>query len=49
MGQTRLIEIDFSNRDRNRETWEVFKEQLQAAKKELMNLKDIGWLPEDLR
>jgi len=49
MGQTRLIEIDLSNSDRNRETWEAFKEQLQAAKKTMMNLKDIGWLPEGLR
>lgn len=49
MGRTAVIKMDLSNQDRNRETWRLFKEELQTAKKSLMNLKDIGWLPEDLR
>lgn len=49
MGETALIRIDLSSPDRNRKTWSEFKKKLQTAKKSLMNLKDIGWLPEDLR
>jgi len=49
MGRTAVIRIDLNNRDKDRETWRIFKEKLQAAKESLMNLRDIGWLPNDLR
>lgn len=48
MTWARLIQIDLSNRDRDRETWTTFKKELQKAKELLMNQADIGWLPQDL-
>lgn len=49
MGLTSLISIDLHNQEPNRETQNEFKENLQTAKMMLMESKDIGWLPEDLR
>jgi hypothetical protein len=44
------VTIDLVNEGKvNQETWKKFREELQNAKTALMNLKDIGWLPEDLR
>ena len=42
------IIVDLSNQDRDKEIWRIFKEDLQNAKTRLMNLNDVGWLPEDL-
>jgi len=49
MNWTVLIIIDLHNRDKNMETWKEFKEKLRKAKTFLMDLKDIGWLPKDLK
>ena len=49
MHWTLPIVIDLHNKAGDRKTWEIFKEELQAAKMMLMESKDIGWLPEDLR
>jgi hypothetical protein len=44
------VTIDLVNEGKvNQETWQKFKEELQKAKTMLMESKDIGWLPEDLR
>lgn len=44
------VSIDLHNEGKvERETWKKFREKLQSAKMALMNSKDIGWLPEDLR
>jgi len=43
------IIIDPHNKAGNKETWDKFNEELQNAKTSLMNLKEIGWLPEDLK
>jgi len=44
-----LIIIDLNNNEGNRETWDKFREETRTAKKCLMDLKDIGWIPEDLK
>ncbi len=50
MHWTLPVAIDLHNDGKvNEETWKIFKEKLQSAKTDLMNSKDIGWLPEDLR
>lgn len=49
MNWTVLIIVDLHNKDENEETWKEFKEKLQKAKTSLMDLKDIGWLPKDLK
>jgi len=49
MHWTLPIKIDLHNKAGDRKTWEIFRENLQAAKTMLMESKDIGWLPEDLR
>jgi len=49
MHWTLPIAVDLHNRDVDRKTWKIFRENLQNAKKVLMESKDIGWLPEDLR
>jgi len=50
MHWTNPVIIDLHNDGEvNPETWKIFKDELQKAKTSLMNLKDIGWLPEDLR
>ncbi len=43
------IIIDLHNKTGNKETWDKFNEELQNAKTSLMNLMEIGWLPEDLQ
>ena len=48
MHWTLPVIIDLHNRESDRETIRVFKENLQQAKIQLMNLKDISWLPADL-
>jgi hypothetical protein len=42
-----IIDLQYSERDG--ETIRAFEENLQQAKTQLMNLKDIGWLPKDLK
>lgn len=49
MHWTLPMAVDLHNRDVNKETWNIFRENLQNAKNALMESKDIGWLPEDLR
>jgi len=49
MHWTVSIIIDLHNKAGNKETWDKFNEELQNAKTSLMNLKEIGWLPEDLK
>ena len=49
MNSVSLIRVDLGHVNRNQKTWDMFNERLQAAKTSLMNLKDIGWLPEGLR
>jgi len=45
-----LVIIDLHNDGKvDKETWKKFKEELQRAKTFLMNLKEIGWLPKDLK
>jgi len=46
---TVLVMVDLYNKQSNRETLKVFKENIQQVKTELMNLKDISWLPKDLK
>jgi len=43
------ISMDLHNQQSDRETGRIFREKHQTAKKFLMESKDIGWLPEDLR
>lgn len=45
---TTAIIVDINNKTENKETWETFKENQKEAKAALMNLSDVGWLPEDL-
>ena len=49
MTQAALVMIDLYNKESNKETFEEFKEHLQQAKTQLMNLKDINWLPKGLK
>lgn len=49
MSSVSVIRVDLGQRDRSHTNWEMFKKRLQAAKENLMNLKDIGWLPEGLK
>jgi len=49
MHWTRAIAIDLHNRERDKKTWEIFRERLQTAKMMLMESKDIGWLPDNLK
>ncbi len=49
MNMTAPIIVDLRNQDRDREIWRTFKEDLQNAKTRLMNLNDVGWLPEELK
>jgi hypothetical protein len=49
MNWTSAVSMDLHNRDSNRETVNIFKEKLQNAKMMLLESKDIGWLPKDLR
>jgi len=44
-----LIIIDINNKDGNKEVWKEFREETRTAKKFLMDLKDIGWIPDDLK
>ena len=44
-----LIIIDLNNDEGNTETWNQFREETKTAKQNLMDLKDVGWLPEDLK
>jgi hypothetical protein len=44
-----LISEDLHNRSVDRETPRGFTDRLQEAKTQIMNLKDIGWLPKDLK
>ncbi len=46
---TTAIIVDLGNQDNDKETWKMFKEKLQEAKIQLMNLSDVGWLPEELK
>jgi len=46
---TVLVMVDLYNKQSNRETLKVFKENMQQVKTELMNLKDISWIPKDLK
>lgn len=46
---TTPIIVDLHNNASNQETIDKFNEKLQNAKTSLMNLKEIGWLPEDLK
>lgn len=46
---TAAIIVDLSNKDFDREIRNTFRESLQTAKQYLLDKKDIGWLPEDLR
>lgn len=43
------VMIDLNNNQSDAETLRIFEEHLQKAKRNLMDLKDIGWLPEDLK
>lgn len=49
MHWTLPIAVDLHNKNVDRETVKIFRENLQNAKKALMESKDIGWLPEDLK
>lgn len=43
------VMIDIPNENVDRETKNTFRQRLQTAKQYLLDKKDIGWLPEDLR
>ena len=49
MHWTNAVRNNLSNNESNEKIFRNFKEKLQKAKKDLMELKDIGWLPEDLK
>jgi len=49
MHGTNLIIIDLKNREVDRETWNKFKKEIRESKKMFMDLKEVGWLPEDLK
>ena len=45
---TTAIIVDLRNKTGDKKTWEKFKEKREKARTQLMNLSDVGWLPEDL-
>lgn len=49
MNGTTLIIVDMNNRERDRKTWDKFKNDILEAKNMFMDLKNVGWLPEDLK
>ena len=49
MSLTQVRAINLHNKEKDPESWKEFKEEIQKAKIQLMDIKDIGWLPKDLK
>lgn len=49
MSLTQVRAINLHNKEKDTESWKEFKEEIQKAKIQLMDKKDIGWLPKDLK
>ena len=49
MSLTQVRAINLHNKEKDTESWKEFKEGIQKAKIQLMDLEDIGWLPKGLK
>ena len=49
MSLTQARAINLHNKEKDTESWKEFKEGIQKAKIQLMDLEDIGWLPKGLK
>lgn len=49
MQLTNVRVINLHNKEKDTASWKEFKEEIQKAKIQLMNLEDISWLPKDLK
>jgi len=49
MSLTQVRAINLYNKEKDTESWKEFKEGIQKAKIQLMDLEDIGWLPKGLK